>query len=132
MRRTTLIGAIAACLALVVVAAPAASAKGGGTTRAIALKGTISFPNATGKAVSKVNGNERELEVEVQHIRSLAGKRVNIFVNGNLWATPRVSALGQASVDRSTERGQRVPTIRSGSTVRARTLGGTLIVRGSF
>jgi len=132
LRRTTLIGAIAACLALVVVAAPAASAKGGGTTRAIALKGTISFPNATGKAVSKVNGSERELEVEVQHIRSLAGKRVNIFVNGTRWATPRVSSLGQVNVDRSTERGQRVPTIRSGSTVRVRTLGGTLIARGSF
>ena len=132
MRRTTLIGALAACLTLVVAVAPAASAKGGGTTRSIALKGTISFPNATGEAVSKVNGSERELEVEVQHIRSLAGKRVNIFVNGTLWATPRVSSLGQVNVDRSTERGQRVPTIRSGSLVRVRTLGGTLIVHGSF
>ena len=132
MRRTTLIGVLAACLTLVVAVAPAASAKGGGMTRSIALKGTISFPNATGKAVSKVNGSERELEVEVQHIRSLAGKHVNIFVNGTLWATPRVSSLGQVNVDRSTERGQRVPTIRSGSLVRVRTLGGTLIVHGSF
>jgi predicted PilT family ATPase len=132
MRRTTLIATLVACIALVATVAPAASAKGGGTTRTIALKGTISFPNATGKAVSKVNGSERELEVEVQHIRSLAGKRVDVFVNGNLWAAPRVSSLGQVNVDRSTERGQRVPTIRSGSTVRVRTLGGTLIVRGSF
>ena len=132
MRRTTFITALIACLALAVAIAPAASAKGGGTTRTISLKGSVSFPGATGKAVSKVNGNERELEVDVQHIRALAGKHVNVFVNGNKLASPTVNSLGNVNVNRNTERGQFVPTIRTGSTVRVRTLGGTLIASGTF
>jgi hypothetical protein len=132
MRRTTFISALIACLALAVAIAPAASAKGGGTTRTISLKGSVSFPNATGQAVSKVNGSERELEVDVQHIRSLAGKRVNVNVNGHLFATPRVNSLGHFTVNHNTGAGQAVPSIKAGSTVRVRTLGGTLIAGGTF
>jgi hypothetical protein len=132
MRRTTFVTALIACLALAVAIAPAASAKGGGTTRTISLKGGVSFPNATGQAVSKVNGSERELEVDVQHIRSLAGKRVNVNVNGHLFATPRVNSLGHFTVNHNTGAGQAVPTIKAGSTVRVRTLGGTLIAGGTF
>jgi hypothetical protein len=132
MRRTTFITALIACLALAVAIAPAASAKGGGTVRSIALKPSLSFPNASGKAVYKVNGSERELEVDVQGIRALAGKRVNVNVNGHLFATPRVNSLGHFTVTHSTSAGQSVPTIKSGSTVRVRTLGGTLVAGGTF
>jgi hypothetical protein len=131
MRRITLIGALIACIAMVVVA-PAASASGGGVTRTIALRGSISFPGATGKAVSKVKGSERELEIDVQHVRSLAGKRVNVNVNGSRLASPLVSSLGHFSVNRNTGAGQHVPAIKKGSTVRVRTLGGTLIASGTF
>ena len=132
MRRVTIISALIACLALAASMAPAAVASGGGTVRSITLHGSSSFPNATGSAKQRVNGSERELEVEVQHIKVLAGKRVNVFVNGNKWASPLVSSLGAINVDRSTQNGQSVPTIKSGSTVRVRTLGGTLIAGGSF
>jgi hypothetical protein len=132
MRRNTFITALIACLALAVAIAPAASAKGGGTVRSIALKPSLSFPNASGKAVYKVNGSERELEVDVQGIRALAGKRVNVNVNGHLFATPRVNSLGHFTVTHSTSAGQSVPTIKSGSTVRVRTLGGTLVAGGTF
>ena len=132
MRRTTFITALIACLALAVAIAPAASAKGGGTVRSIALKPSVSFPNASGKAVHKVNGSERELEVDVQGIRALAGKRVNVNVNGHLFATPRVNSLGHFTVTHSTSAGQSVPAITSGSTVRVRTLGGTLVAGGTF
>jgi hypothetical protein len=131
MRRITLIGALIACIAMVVVA-PAASASGGGVTRTIPLRGSISFPGATGKAVSKVKGSERELEIDVQHVRSLAGKRVNVNVNGSRLASPLVSSLGHFSVNRNTGAGQHVPAIKKGSTVRVRTLGGTLIASGTF
>ena len=52
MRRTALISALVAGIAFVALA-PAASASGGSTTttRSIALRGSVSFPNATGKAV---------------------------------------------------------------------------------
>jgi hypothetical protein len=132
MRRTTFITALIACLALAVAIAPAASAKGGGTVRSIALKPSVSFPNASGKAVYKVDGSERELEVDVQGIRSLAGKRVNVNVNGHRFATPRVNSLGHFTVNHNTSAGQSVPTIKAGSTVRVRTLGGTLIAGGNF
>jgi predicted PilT family ATPase len=132
MRRITIISTLIACLAVAASLAPAASASGGGTVRSIALKGSASFPNATGSAKYKVDGSKRELEIEVQHIKVLAGKHVNVFVNGNKLASPTVSSLGAIDVQRSTERGQSVPTIRSGSTVRVRTLGGTLIAGGSF
>jgi hypothetical protein len=132
MRRTTLISALIACIAMAAVIAPSAMAKGGGTTRTIALNGSVSFPNATGKAVSKVNGNERELEVDVQHIRSLAGKRVSVIVNGHSIATPKVNSLGHFTLNRNTGLGQTVPTIKAGSTVRVRTLGGTLVAGGTF
>jgi hypothetical protein len=132
MRRTTLISALLACIAFVVIA-PAASASGGSsTTRTIALHGSVSFPNATGKAVYKVGGGERELQIEVEHIGVLRGKHVNVFVNGSKLASPVVSSLGQIHVERNTDRGQSVPTITSSSTVRVRTLGGTLIAGGSF
>ncbi len=131
MRRTTFISVLIACVAMVVVAAPAASAKGG-VTRTIALKGSISFPGATGQATSKVKGSERELEIDLQHIRALAGKHVNVNVNGSRLASPLVSSLGHFSVNRNTGAGQHVPVIKAGSTVRIRTLGGTLIASGTF
>lgn len=133
MRRITLISALVAAMAMLVVAAPMASAKSGGSTqRTIALKGSISFPNATGKATYKVNGSERELDVEAEHMLALAGKHVNVFVNGNKFASPIVGSLGRIHVSHSTEKGQQVPTISNGSTVRVRTLGGTLIASGTF
>src|SRR5262249_22112766 len=99
MRRITLISALVAAMAMLVVAAPMASAKSGGSTqRTIALKGSISFPNATGKATYKVNGSERELDVEAEHMLALAGKHVNVFVNGNKFASPIVGSLGRIHV----------------------------------
>ena len=59
-------------------------------------------------------------------------KHVNVFVNGSKLASPLVSSLGQIHVERNTNLGQTVPTIVCGSTVRVRTLGGTLIARGRF
>ena len=133
MRRTSLISALIGCFALMAVIAPMAAAKdGGGVRRTIGLHGSVSFPGATGHASSKTSSEERELEVEVQHVRALAGKRVNVFVNGTKWTSPRVSSLGAFHVDHSTQRGQNVPRITNSSTVRVRTLGGTLIASGSF
>jgi hypothetical protein len=133
MRRTSLISALIGCFAVMAVIAPIAAARdGGGVTRTIGLHGSVSFPGATGHATSKTSSEERELEVEVQHVRALAGKRVNVFVNGIKWTSPRVSSLGAFNVQRSTKRGQRVPRITSSSTVRVRTLGGTLIASGNF
>ena len=64
--------------------------------------------------------------------KALSGKRVNVNVNGHLLATPRVNSLGHFTVNRNTNLGQAVPNIKAGSTVRVRTLGGTLVASGTF
>ncbi len=130
MRRSIpIISSLFVLIAAMAVLAPGASAA---INRQISLGAGSSFPNATGSAQYQAGNSQRELQVEVEHIKVLAGKHVNIFVNGNKWASPVVSGLGKIDVDRNTESGQRVPTIKSGSTVRVRTLGGTLIAGGTF
>ncbi|HYX84650.1 MAG TPA: hypothetical protein VE777_06745 [Gaiellales bacterium] len=57
--------------------------------------------------------SEREREIEVQHIKSLAGERVNVFANGRKLVHPRVGNLGRIDVQRNTELGQLVPKVRS-------------------
>ena len=130
MRAGMRVTMVVLALALVATLVPVAVA--GGTIRRIALQGSAAFPAANGKAVYKVDGGERELQIEVEDIRRLAGKRVNVFVNGNKIGSPRVSSLGEARVERNTDAGQSVPRITNGSPVRVRTQGGTLIASGRF
>ena len=53
-------------------------------------------------------------------------------MNGHSIAKPTVNSLGHFTVNRNTGAGQSVPTIKAGSTVRVRTLGGTLVAGGTF
>jgi len=68
------------------------------------------------------------------HIRSLAGHghRVLVFVEGTKIGTARVSRRRVADLERNTERGQRVPQVEPGTTVKVRTRGGLTIVLGTF
>jgi hypothetical protein len=126
MRRTFLI--LIALIALVMAAfAPSVQAKGGPGTR-IALKASGAFPGATGKAKFQ-NEGQRELEIEVEHVRRLAGKRVNFFVNSRKVGSARVSGLGAAQVNR---RGATFPAIHAGTRIKVKTAGGALIVSGRF
>jgi len=109
-------------LVALAVAVPAALASGGDGTR-IALKPVKAFPAAKGSAKFKAKPGERELQVEVEHIRRLAGRRVVVVVGGAKLGTAKVSALGA---------GQRVPQISAGTAVKVRTSGGTTVVKGSF
>jgi hypothetical protein len=98
----------------------------------LVLKAAKAFPAAKGSATFKAKPGERELEVEVEHIRRLAGKRVAFFVAGKRLGTARVSAFGEARIERNSERGQFVPAVSAGTGVRVRTAAGILIVKGSF
>ena len=129
-RNIRLVLALMVAVAAFAAVAPGASAAG--TTRTAILHGSAAFPNATGKAVFKVDGAKRELQIEVEHIPALAGQKVRFFVNGNLLGSKVVSSLGAAKISRSTEKGQTVPAITDGSTVRVRTTSGTLVASGSF
>jgi hypothetical protein len=124
MKRSLLIMLLA-----LTVAIPAALAAGG--TR-IALKSAKAFPAAKGSAQFKAKAGERELQVEVEHIRRLAGKRVVFVVGGVKLGTAKVNGLGAAEISRNSERGQRVPQVVAGTAVNVRTAGGATIVSGTF
>jgi hypothetical protein len=123
--------AAAIMMATAVVAAPA-QARGGGTTITAALHGSAGFPNATGSAKFKKDGAKREFEAQVEHVRSLAGKRVTVFVHGTRVGTMMVGGLGKAHLNRSTELGQSVPQVSAGNRVNVRTAGGALVATGKF
>jgi hypothetical protein len=127
MRRFTMITAIAAALAVVATAVAIAA-----VNWTITLKPSASYPKATGTSQYQSQGSQRELQVEVENLKPLAGQHVNVFVNGSKWASPTVSSLGIAQVDKNTDVGQAVPTITHGSTVRVRTTSGTLIAGGTY
>ena len=112
-------------LAALALAAPAVQAKGG---TIIALKASSAFPGAKGKAKFQVEG-QRELEIEVEHVRRLAGKRVNFFVNAKKVGSLRINGLGAAQLNL---RGSQLPGDPSGTRISVKTAGGTLIVSGRF
>ncbi|HSC50196.1 MAG TPA: hypothetical protein VLD16_08030 [Gaiellaceae bacterium] len=124
-RITTLFAAAALALA---VSVPAVLAKGGDGTR-IVLKPAKAFPAAKGSAKLQTKAGERQLEVEVEHVRRLAGTRVTFVVGGKKLGTAKVNALGSAQIER---RNAAVPAVRAGTAVSVRTAGGAQIVRGSF
>jgi hypothetical protein len=124
MRRIFIPLAIVA-LAALAFAAPTVQAKGG---TIIALKASSAFPGAKGKAKFQVEG-QRELEIEVEHVRRLAGKRVDFFVNARKVGSKRISALGAAQINR---RNSSFPAIKSGTRIAVKTASGALIVSGRF
>jgi hypothetical protein len=129
MKRITILLAAAALVLAVLV--PTVLASGGSGTR-IVLKAAGAFPAAKGHAKFKATAEERELQVEIEHIRRLAGKRVAFFVADKKLGIRKVNAFGAARIERSSERGQAVPSVRTGTRVVVRTLSGVKVVSGSF
>ncbi len=127
MKRSLMIPVVLIALVAMAVMSPSVQAKDGRGT-IIQLKPTAAYPSAKGKAKYQVTG-QRELEIEIEHIRRLAGTRVSFFVNSTRVGTSRVSALGEARVDR---RGANFPAVRSGTVIKVKTIGGRLIASGRF
>ena len=120
----TLVAALAAALT------PAAQAQG--TKLTAKLTGTKAFPGVSGKATFKRESGQRELEVEIEHARSLHGKRLTVFVGGKKIGTMLVGRLGIARLDRSTQRGQSVPKVTAGTGVSVHTAAGAAVAKGRF
>jgi hypothetical protein len=98
----------------------------------IAMKAAAAYPTTTGAAQYQSQPGQRELQVELEHLKSLAGKYVTFYANGAKFGAAKVSSLGIVQIDRNTELGQSVPWIVHGSTVNARTSTGVLIAHGQF
>ncbi len=98
----------------------------------IAMKPAKADPRTTGTAQYQSQPGQRELQAELEHLPSLAGKRVIFYTNGSKFGVAKVSKRGIVQIDRNTELGQAVPQIVHGSTLTARTATGTLIARATF
>ena len=98
----------------------------------IPMKAGSAYAHANGSAQYQSQPGQRDLQVEVQRIRSLAGKTVVFSAAGRTLGTAKVSNLGQADITRSTELGQKVPSIAHGAKVTVRTVGGVQIASGRF
>src|SRR6186997_2179433 len=120
MKRTWIITAVLAALVATAILAPTVQAKGG--TR-IALKASKAYPGAGGSAKLQTEG-QRELEIEVEHVRRLAGKRVNFFVGRAKVGSARINGLGAAQINR---RGSSFPAVRAGTVVKVKMAGGATI-----
>jgi hypothetical protein len=125
MKRSWIVPGLLAAVLATAILAPAVEAKGG--TR-IVLKASSAYPGASGKAKFQSAG-QRELEVEVEHVRRLAGKRVNFFVNSTKIGSARISSLGAAQINR---RGPSFPAVRSGTVIKVKTARGATVVSGRF
>ncbi len=127
---TTTVAAFIASLILVsLVVAPAAQAKG--TEIRTSIAGSAQYPNAKGTAKYKVNGSEREFQVEIENVRALAGRSLNVFVNGVKVGSMQVSALGVARLNLNNQLGAVVPAVSPGARVTIKT-GTVLVASGRF
>jgi hypothetical protein len=98
----------------------------------IAMKAGSAYPQANGSAQYQSQPGQRDLQLEVQRIRSLTGNSVVFSAAGRRLGTAKVSNMGQADITRNTELGQNVPSIAHGSRVTVRTAAGVLIASGRF
>lgn len=126
MRRSRIV--TAAVVAVLIVPAVALAA----INWQISMHGSAAYPRAGGSAQYQSQSGHREVQVELQHARSLAGKMVVFSAGGTKLGAQRVSAQGQADITRNTEVGQKVPSIAHGSKVFVRTAAGGLVTAGSF
>lgn len=127
MKRSVSTLVVVAFVALA-VAVPVVLAGGNAQVR---LQPAKAYPHARGSAQYQAQTGQRELQVEVEHIRSLQGKRVLFYVNGSKVGAALVNRLGKAELSRNTERGQQVPQVAAGSKVIVRT-SHALVASGSF
>jgi Tfp pilus assembly protein PilV len=113
---------------LLAVAVPALAA----VNWQITLKHTAAFPRATGQAQYQSQPGQRDLQVEAEHLRALAGKHVVFYAKGSRLGSAVVTTRGIAQIDRNTELGQAVPKVLHGAHISVRTPGGAVILRGTF
>ena len=129
MRRSWRISSLLFVSLLALAVVPAVVAAG---SSQIALGPSKAYPAARGTAQYQAQSGQREVQVEIEHIRSLAGQRVIVYVGGSKIGAARVNSRGVAELARNTERAQRVPQVGAGTIVTVRTSRGVTVVSGTF
>jgi hypothetical protein len=102
-----------------------------GTVVRITLKSSAQYPTAKAKAKFKDAGAEKEFQVEIENVKTLAGKTLAVIVDGKKIGAFKVNNLGVGRLNLNTIRGDKVPAIHSGSKVLIK-LGTKLVASGKF
>jgi hypothetical protein len=114
---------------LALAAVPAVLAAGNSQ---IALRPSNTYPAASGTAQYQSQPGQREVQIEIDHIRSLAGQYVNVYVGGSKVGTARVNGRGVAELTRNSELAQHFPQVHAGTTVTVQTSHASTVVSGTF
>lgn len=89
-------------------------------------------PASEGAAQFQSQPGQSELQFEVNHIGALAGQQLAVYVAGAKIATVKVGRHGVAELGLNSERGQRVPQVGAGTTIKVETTRGVTVASGSF
>jgi hypothetical protein len=102
--------------------------------RLATLRGSSSFPAAKGEARFRSRDTaRRDLKVQVENVNLPAGSRLSVFVDGAQVGTLTLVAGGRGELQLSTENGQAVPNLSTGThTVQVTTPAQVLVVSGQF
>jgi hypothetical protein len=98
----------------------------------IPLRSSKAYPAARGTAQYQAQPGQREVQIEVDHIRSLAGKYVSVYIGGAKIGVIRVNSRGVAEIVRNSELAQRVPQVHAGTTVTVQTNNAVTVASGTF
>ena len=98
----------------------------------IPLTAGTGIAGVTGSSQYQAQPGQRELQIEIEHLRSLAGQSLLVQVNGATVGSMKVSGKGIAQLTRNTERGQATPTVAHGSIVTVKTKAGIALASGRF
>jgi predicted PilT family ATPase len=129
MKRATWLSSLLFVSLLAMVVVPAVLA---GANSQITLKPSNRYPTATGTAQYQSQPGQRELQIEVEHLRGLAGQSLSIYVGGSKIGAARVNSRGVAELARNSELAQRVPSVAAGTAVAVRTSRAVTILSGTF
>ena len=102
------------------------------SNRQIALRSSNAYPAANGTAQYQAQPGQREVQIEIDHIRSLTGRYVTVYIGGAKIGAARVNSRGVAELTRNSELGQHVPQVRAGTTVTVQTSHAVTVVSGTF
>jgi hypothetical protein len=101
----------------------------------INLVASKTFPSAKGYAKFKNRGDEREFEVELEHLNQLSSQRLAVCVNGSRVGSLNINSLGRGELNLNSESKEQVPAIAKNSRVQVHinnSCSAALVASGQF
>jgi hypothetical protein len=101
----------------------------------INLSPSSAFPSAKGYAKYKNRNDEREFEVELEHLSQLSNQRLAVCVNNSRVGSLKINSLGHGELNLNSESKDNVPAIAKNSRVQihlSNSCSAALVASGQF